>query len=370
MNLPKPTKLKSGMWRMQASANGKRFSKTFATQEDAMEWALEIRSHVPQYHGTLSLAGAIESYIATKENFLSPSTIDGYRRSMWSLPEWFLRMKLQDIDQLAIQTCVNELAETKSPKYVKNLHSLVCSSIRELRPDVRYNTHLPRNNATEAKIPSIEEIKRLHDAVKGTDLELPFLLAARLGLRSSEICGLTWKSVQGRNLHIFQAYVRGNPGEWVMKSTKTTAGDRTLPMTDDILSLIHKIPKEQERLVQMTGMDIYSRWQKVCKRLGVSYRFHDLRHLNASIMIAEGVPEKYIIDRLGHASHEMIQKVYGHVMKEKRAEINEQVNRSLDKYFPQTSHKVSVKPHYKPFGEFSASVRFPHIPAKKRNSTD
>lgn len=355
---------------MQVSALGKRYSKTFLTKEEAMEWALEIRSHVPQYNGTLSLAGAIESYIATKENFLSPSTIDGYRRSMWSLPEWFLCLKLQEVDQLALQTCVNEMAETKSPKYIKNLHSLVCSAIRELRPDARYNTHLPKNSLTEAKIPSIEEIKRLHDAVKGTELELPFLLAARLGLRSSEICGLTWKSVNGNDLHIFQAYVRGKPGEWVMKSTKTTAGDRHLPMTEDILALIRQIPKEQERLVPMTGMDIYSRWQKVCKRLGVEYRFHDLRHLNASIMIAEGVPEKYIIDRLGHASHDMVQRVYGHVMKEKRAEINEQVNKSLDKYFPQPSHRVSVKPHYKPFYASQTGVRFPHIPAKKRNSTD
>ena len=36
------------------------------------------------------------------------------------------------------------------------------------------------------------------------------------------------------------------------------------------------------------------------------YRFHDLRHINASVMLALGIPNKYAEERMGHATDNML----------------------------------------------------------------
>ena len=70
----------------------------------------------------------------------------------------------------------------------------------------------------------------VNDAVtlcKGTDFELPFLLAVWLGLRTSEIRGLTWDCLDGDILTIKQAMVDGEDGPQ-LKQPKTYSGNRKL----------------------------------------------------------------------------------------------------------------------------------------------
>ena len=47
-------------------------------------------------------------------------------------------------------------------------------------------------------------------------------------------------------------------------------------------------------------------------------------------MIREGVPEKYIVSDMGHASFDMVRRVYGHVMGEKQKEINAMMGAHAD----------------------------------------
>ena len=43
-------------------------------------------------------------------------------------------------------------------------------------------------------------------------------------------------------------------------------------------------------------------------------------------MIAAGAPDTYIMADMGHASMDMVRRVYGHVMEERRAIINQAVD--------------------------------------------
>ena len=66
------------------------------------------------------------------------------------------------------------------------------------------------------------------------------------------------------------------------------------------------------------------------KKNGIKhYRFHDLRHVNASVMLALNIPDKYAMRRMGHATNNMLKTVYQHTMSEKE----QQVNASVDNYF-------------------------------------
>ena len=60
--------------------------------------------------------------------------------------------------------------------------------------------------------------------------------------------------------------------------------------------------------------------------LGLKCRFHDLRHYNASIMLALNVPDKYAMERMGYSTPATLKKVYQHTMTGKRAEVNDMIN--------------------------------------------
>lgn len=57
--------------------------------------------------------------------------------------------------------------------------------------------------------------------------------------------------------------------------------------------------------------------------------FHDLRHLNASIMALLRIPDKYAQERGGWSSDRVMKRVYTHTFSEER----EKVDETIDHYF-------------------------------------
>lgn len=55
-------------------------------------------------------------------------------------------------------------------------------------------------------------------------------------------------------------------------------------------------------------------------------RFHDLRHLNASIMLALGIPEKYALERGGWSNPTVLRSVYQHTFSDERNRVDEAIN--------------------------------------------
>lgn len=67
-----------------------------------------------------------------------------------------------------------------------------------------------------------------------------------------------------------------------------------------IQSLIDQLPPDQEYLVPLSGHQLYKRWVKLLKRNNLPHMtFHDLRHVNASIMALLQMPDKYAMERGG-----------------------------------------------------------------------
>ena len=64
------------------------------------------------------------------------------------------------------------------------------------------------------------------------------------------------------------------------------------------------------------------------------FRFHDLRHVNASTMLAVGVPDKYSMKRMGHATNNMLKTTYQHTIKEKEAEYDQKTENYIESLMP------------------------------------
>lgn len=329
---PKPQLLPSGSWRCQVSVGGQRISVPADTPEAANAQAVAIKIgylDCKKPAAELTVGKAIERYIESKDAVLSPSTVAGYRRIRKNALQDLMSVRLQDLTQEAVQRSVNRMAKNKSPKSVNNAHGLLSAALGMYRPDFVLRTTLPQKIKQETKVPSVEDLRKIMEQARGTKAELPVLLAVWLGLRSSEILGITWDSISGDVLHISKAVVDGEAGP-VLKTTKTYSGNRKLRLPPYILQLIEAQPKTDNFVIHMTRRSMYCAFSSVCKKAGVPhYRFHDLRHGNASIMLALGVPDKYAMERMGHATNNMLKTVYQHTMAEKR----QAVDRAIDDFF-------------------------------------
>lgn len=335
--LPTPQKLPSGMYRCQVMVDGKRVSVVDESPAVAQAKAVALKNGLLKEKKScpsMTVGQAIDRYIESKDAVLSPSTLRGYKsirkQSLGRLSE----MQLGSLTQEAIQRHINGLAREKSPKYVRNVHGLLSAAIAAYRPDFMPHTTLPQKVKAEIIIPAMEEVQLLADKAMGTPFELPFLLAAWLGLRTSEIRGITWDCIEGDTLHIKQALVEGENGP-ALKTTKSYSGNRKIRIPPYIMALIDAQPRTDDYIIHYTRNALYNHLRRMCDKYGLPhYRFHDLRHVQASVMLALGVPDKYAMERMGHASTNMLKTVYQHTMKSKSEEVADMV----DGFFEQKLH--------------------------------
>lgn len=337
LSRPRPIELPSGKWRCQVMVAGKRIDVIEDDPTVAHARALAVKAGLLEEKrpaSELTVGEAIDRYIESKDAVLSPSTVAGYKRVRENALQDIMSIRLSELSQERIQRAVNKMAKDKSSKSVRNAHGLLSAVLAEYKPDMVLRTTLPQKQKPEISIPTDEDIGHIMQAVVGTEIELPVLLAIWLGLRVSEIRGLTWSCISGDIIHIKQAIVEGENGPEV-KGTKTYSGDRKLRLPPYLSSLIERQPRTDDYIVHMSGQAIYKRFVRLCEKEGLPhFRFHDLRHANASVMLALGVPDKYAMERMGHASNNMLKTVYQHTMKSKQEEVADMV----DDYFTEKLH--------------------------------
>lgn len=335
--LPTPQKLPSGMWRCQVMVGGRRVSVVEENPSVAQAKALALKNGLVEEKKNpkaITVNEAVERYIESKDSVLSPSTLRGYKSIQKNSLGKLKDVKIGDVTQEAVQRHINALSKDTSPKYIRNVHGLLSASLADYRPDFQLHTTLPQKEKKEIQIPTMEEIQFIAEKARGTSFELPFLLATWVGLRTSEIRGLTWDCIKGDVLHIRQAMVEGENGP-VLKTTKSYSGNRKIKISSYIVDLINKQPHVDEYIIHYSRNALYNHLRRMCDRYDLPhYRFHDLRHVQASVMLALGVPDKYAMERMGHSSTNMLKTVYQHTMKSK----SEEVANKIDGFFSEKLH--------------------------------
>lgn len=333
MKIPKAVKLPSGSWYVNVMVGGKRLSITAPTKRDAEKEAAAIKSgaKAAQFSQSLSVTQALDRYIDSKSAVLSPATIAGYRRIQKNLLEPIAGYPLSNLTQEQVQRWVNQLAKQgKKPKTVSNAHGLLSAVIGAYRPEMVLRTTLPQKVKTEISIPTETELSAIFDAAKGTKYELPIMLAVWLGLRASEIRGLKWEDIDGEYISVKRAIVQGEAGP-VEKGTKTFSGTRALHLPPYLAALIQAQDHSREHIVNLSGHAMYNGFERICEKAGVPhFRFHDLRHMNASVMLAVGVPNKYAQERMGHATDNMLRTVYQHTIQEEQKKYSEEIDQRFE----------------------------------------
>ena len=277
----------------------------------------------------LSVAEAVDGYISSKENVLSPSTIREYRRMQ---KKYYDSLNYRPVDQLTseiLQRFVSGLTVEVAPKTVSNVYGLLTAAVALFRPDKVFRVTLPRKPKKRKISPSDEDIRVLYDKAEHW-MKLCIALAAFGSLRRGEIPALRYGDIEGNRIHVHADWVKDQHSEWVLKEMpKTSESDRYVMLPEKVIKMMGK-GKADEFIVKNVPDSITKRFIELRDSLNLTVKFHDLRHYYASIGAAMGIPDIYMADFGGWRQGSSVMK---EIYQNKITPISDQYAKKLTDHF-------------------------------------
>lgn len=318
-------------------ADGKRHCKTFTASTRAKarqlseEWEDEYlngKKRVP-----MTVLCALNAYIDGKAPVLSPSTVRSYRGVVSARIEGrpIADIDVSDLTLSDVQKWVNsEVTDDLSPKSVKDHFSLLRSATKQMTRRLDWDAvALPQPRRFQGHTPTDAEIRQLLDYTRQQSdptLYRAILLTAFGPLRRSEVCALTNKDIRGNAVTIDKALVRNDAGGWEIKTTKTIDSTRVIIYPDFVIRELSGI---SDRIVSCNPDALARRFERALKFAKLPhFRFHDLRHYGASIMMyMDGVSQRTIENRGGWSRNSpILRRIYQNTLADKERAETDKIN--------------------------------------------
>lgn len=201
----------------------------------------------------------------------------------------------------------------------------------------------PRVERHKVRPMTAGEAQAILDAFQGHRLEGLVTVTLGLGLRLGEALGLQWSEVdfergQVRIVATLQR-LKGSDGirRWELCPPKSEESNRTLPLPASVVEALRG-ERSRQRLAQLaagpawretgfvftgrsgepwTGNGALHAFQAALAVAGLPrMRLHDLRHGTATLLLAQGVPARVVMEILGHSQISMTLNTYSHVIPE------------------------------------------------------
>jgi len=195
----------------------------------------------------------------------------------------------------------------------------------------------PRVTRHEAAHLSVEQAQAFLDAARGERLEAFYSVAIACGLRRGEALGLRWSDVDlaEGTLRVARTLSRTKAAGLQFTEPKTARSRRTLPLPGACVEQLRRHRKRQavERLTagnlwadqdlvfpSKLGTPLDPRnalraCQGVACRAGLGpVKLHTLRHTCASLLLAQDVHPRVVMETLGHSGIAITMDIYSHVM--------------------------------------------------------
>ncbi|MEE0866402.1 MAG: tyrosine-type recombinase/integrase [Clostridia bacterium] len=385
-----------------AHINGKRkqISKSgFKTKSEALEegniaYTEYITTGLDFKENNISYSDYLDYWVDNycKTN-LKYSTIQAYS----TIIEKYLKpeigmYRLSALTSVKLHSFITELCTKHnfSRAYFLNILKVIKGSFREacnIYGFVRYNPamtlRLPKMEKKKRNVKHVysqEEIDKILARFKENDtFTCAFLTSCYTGMRTGEVCALTWNDIDLKNgiihvQHNIYDKKKDEKGKWYLGSTKTTTGDRKIHISNTLLNALKNYKKKQAYLKRIYGSsyhyyhleDVKNDYGKVIEHrivendnnlltidtlnlvftrenglysgtditrypykiihneLGIkNCRFYDLRGSYATRILKNGVEIRDVADILGHKNIETTENYYISSSDESRKEAND-----------------------------------------------
>ena len=322
--------LPSGNWRIQffvydKDGIKKRISFTAPTRWEAEKMAAECSNQEYQQSIPMTVEEALQGYIDLKRNVLSASTIYGYETIRKKRLQSIMQVEIHCLNSIMMQNAINKDALTVCSKTIAEAKNLIVTALKLYGVKLELNVTLPPKKPVIKELPTAQQVIKM---VRGTNIELPCMLALWLSLRISEVRGLQFQDLKGNLLTVRRSRLRLGSDDIVRDVNKTYKSTRQLEVPDYLRDLILAVPHESDTdfIVPDHYQTIIKRLKRLAKINGYQLTFHDLRHLNASVMLALGIPDKYAMERGGWSTPNTLKNVYQHTFSEERKQVDKKIN--------------------------------------------
>jgi integrase len=278
---------------------------------------------------------------------LRPSTLTTYRgyvrnRVVPNLGRHRLdKLQPEHLEALYAQLAADGLA----PASILQIHRIVSRALKvamqrgKIRRNVAALVQPPSVRREEVRPLTADQARAVLTAAQGCRNSARWSVALALGLRQGEALGLTWDAVDldAATMTVRQALQRQLGGGLVVVPPKSRAGRRKIPMPDQLVGALrlHRAVQATERLAAgsmwtdsgmvftgPTGKPVDPRadhreWQRLLRKACVpAARLHDARHTAATLLLAQGVPARVVMELLGHSQITLTLGTYTHVVPE------------------------------------------------------
>ena len=222
-------------------------------------------------------------------------------------------LTLRELEARHLQMFYSEMLRKVKPNTVIHYHAIIHSALKYavktdmLVQNVADKVDRPKKNSFQPVFLSAEEMQKMFEALRGTKLELPVLVAAFYGFRRGEVLGLKWDAIdfERGTISVIRTVTTitldGKQAEIEQQSAKTKSSLRTLPLIGSFREYFMQVKEAQELNKQVCGncynyeYDGFVFVDELGERMRVEYltnafpkfleshglrrmRFHDLRH--------------------------------------------------------------------------------------------
>lgn len=271
-----------------------------------------------------------------KEGTVRDVTLMKWTMAARRLREIVPDLLLEDVDRRAYQKIINEYAKTHEKVTTEGFHHMLKAAVLDAvdegyilrNPTRKVTVKGKKAKAKKKKYLSVNEVEKLIDVLDLKSNEMKYdwmiLLAIKTGMRLEELLGLTVENFNFQNMtiKIEKAFDYKYTQEFVPTKNKTSM--RTIKMDWKTGMQFQNLlqGKEPEDRVfdfkkKFYASTINDYLRRECRQAHVpEMTMHCLRHTHASILMYKEVSIQSISKRLGHASTDITQKVYLHLIEE------------------------------------------------------
>lgn len=338
------TRRKDGRWCKTKTINGERifFYSTEPTERKAIK---DIENQMIEYNGKIQ-RGKLFKDVATeweREHYekIAHQTMHRYVSLTAKIKDSFGSKYIKQITVDDINKFLSELVYLKySTKTIKDEVSVLKMIFKYADSKCYISSNVTQFISPPKGEPKKERTALADDEIKIIDnnIDKEFGLLAYFilysGLRKGEALALTYGDIDMENniIHVTKSveHINNTPH---IKTTKTKAGIRSVPLLDKLKSVLPKGESDEIIFNQngeyMTASYFHKHWKKYKEQTGLDVTAHQLRHTFTTLLFEWDIDEKDSQEILGHSDISTTRNIYTHIRKNRMTDTLNKINQKL-----------------------------------------